>query len=76
MRGQIQKLFDDDLSASKKAEIAQLAESNLRSNLERQRTLFDSVASQLKQAQLVSDFGSVTAQTISPPKHHAGSGRE
>jgi polysaccharide biosynthesis transport protein len=67
MKSQIQKLFDDDLDASKKAEIAQLAEENLRSNLERQRTLFDSVASQLKQAQLASDFGSVTAQAINPP---------
>ena len=67
MRSRLQKLFDDDLDASKKAEIAQLAEENLRSNLERQRTLFDSVASQLKQAQLASDFGSVTAQAINPP---------
>ena len=67
MRNQIQKLFDEDLDASKQAEIAQLAEANLRSNLDRQRVLFDSVASQLKQAQLASDFGSVTAQTINPP---------
>lgn len=67
MRGQIQQMFGADLDANKQAEIAQLAEANLRSNLDRQRTLFDSVASQLKQAQLTSDFGSTTAQTINPP---------
>ena len=36
-------------------------------SLERQRALFYSVADQLKQAQFVSDFGSVTAQVLDPP---------
>jgi capsular exopolysaccharide synthesis family protein len=68
MRAEIQKRLDADVSSTHETEITLLLESNLRSNLERQRTLFDSVAAQLKQAQLVSDYGSVTAQTISPPK--------
>jgi polysaccharide biosynthesis transport protein len=44
-----------------------ISESHLKNNLERQRTLFNSVVDQLRQAQLVSDFGSITAQTINPP---------
>jgi succinoglycan biosynthesis transport protein ExoP len=66
MRADIQAKFDEDLDASKKTEIGQLGEANMRNNLDRQRTLFNSVVDQLKQAQLVSDFGSVSAQTINP----------
>lgn len=66
MRTDLQRKFEEDLDASKKAEIGQLGEANLRSNLDRQRALFNSVVDQLKQAQLVSDYGSVTAQTINP----------
>ena len=66
MRSDLQKQFDEDLAVSKKAEIAQLEESNLKSNLERQRTLFNSVVDQLKQASLVKDFESVSMQTIAP----------
>ena len=68
MPPEIEKRLETDTASSHEAEITILVESNLRGNLERQRTLFDSVAAQLKQAQLVSDYGSVTAQTISPPK--------
>ena len=66
MRVDLKSKFDEDLDASKKTEIAQLVESNLRDNLDRQRTLFNSVVDQLKQAQLVSDFGSVSAQVVNP----------
>ena len=66
MRGDLQKKFEEDLALSQKAEIALLEESNLRSNLERQRTLFNSVVDQLKQARLVSDYDSVSTQTIAP----------
>jgi len=66
MRSDLQKKFEDDLTLSKKAEITLLEESNLRSNLERQRTLFNSVVDQLKQARLSSDFDSVSTQTIAP----------
>ena len=58
MRSDLQKKFEEDLALSKKAEITLLEESNLRSNLERQRTLFNSVVDQLKQARLVSDYDS------------------
>ena len=66
MRGDLQKKFEEDLALSKQAEITLLEESNLRNNLERQRTLFNSVVDQLKQARLVSDYDSVSTQTIAP----------
>ena len=55
------------MAEAKKAEVGMLAEANLRSGLERQRTLFNSVVDQLNQAKLVSDFGSTTSQTLNPP---------
>ena len=67
MRAEVEQRFQHDLAESNKSEIGQLGESNLRNNLERQRALFYSVVDQLKQAQLVSDFGSVTAQVLDPP---------
>ena len=67
MRAEVEQRFQHDLAESNKSEIGQLGESNLRNNLERQRVLFYSVVDQLKQAQLVSDFGSVTAQVLDPP---------
>jgi capsular exopolysaccharide synthesis family protein len=67
MRAEIEQRFRRDLEESRKSEIDLLAETNLRNNLERQRMLFHSVVDQLKQAQLVSDFGSVTARVLNPP---------
>lgn len=67
MRAEIQSRFEQDLAEAKKTEIITLTESNLRNNLERQRIRFNSVVDQLKQAQVVTDFGSVTAQTLNPP---------
>ncbi|MBV8382366.1 MAG: polysaccharide biosynthesis tyrosine autokinase [Planctomycetaceae bacterium] len=66
MRAKVQARFEAELATSKKTEIDQLAEANLRNNLARQRDLFNSVVDQLRQTQLVSDYGSVTAQTIAP----------
>ena len=66
MHNDLQKKFDQDLSLAKKADITLLEESNLRSNLERQRTLFNSVVDQLKKAQLVSDYDTISMQTIAP----------
>ncbi len=66
MRAEVEQRFQNDLAESNKSEIGQLAESNLRNNLERQRALFYSVVDQLKQAQFVSDFGSVTARVLDP----------
>src|SRR5271166_5701904 len=67
MRAEVEQRFQHDLAESNKSEIGQLGESNLRNNLERQRALFYSVVDQLKQAQFVSDFGSITAQVLDPP---------
>jgi polysaccharide biosynthesis transport protein len=66
-RAEVERRFQQDLAESNRSQIGQLTESNLRNNLERQRALFYSVVDQLKQAQLVSDFGSVTAQVLEPP---------
>jgi succinoglycan biosynthesis transport protein ExoP len=66
-RAEVERRFQQDLAESNRSQIGQLRESNLRNNLERQRALFYSVVDQLKQAQLVSDFGSVTAQILDPP---------
>ena len=67
MKAEVEQRFQQDLAESNKSEIGLLGESNLKNNLERQRVLFYSVVDQLKQAQLVSDFGSVTAQILDPP---------
>jgi capsular exopolysaccharide synthesis family protein len=67
LKARIQQRFASDVAESKKAEIDQLREANLRSAVERQKVLFHSVVDQLKQAQLASDYGSVSAEVISPP---------
>jgi polysaccharide biosynthesis transport protein len=67
MKSEVEQRFQQDLTESNKSEIGLLRESNLKNNLERQRVLFYSVVDQLKQAQLVSDFGSVSAQVLDPP---------
>jgi capsular exopolysaccharide synthesis family protein len=66
MRAKIAEKFEQDMVVAKKTEIALLTESNLRSNLERQRALFNGVVDQLKQAKLVGDFSSLSAHTIEP----------
>lgn len=63
-----QERLDAAVAAHRRAEIDRLAEANIRYDLERQRTLFDSVAAQLKQAQLGSDPGGTTARVIDPPR--------
>ena len=67
MRAEMTRRFKEDLAAGKEAEIDRLEEENLRANLERQRSFFNSVVDQLKQAQLVSDHSTVTAQLVHPP---------
>jgi capsular exopolysaccharide synthesis family protein len=68
MHEEIKKQFDEDLDSSRKSEIGKLREENLRSNLDRNRTLFNSVVDQLKHAQLLGDFGSISTRTIDPPE--------
>jgi len=67
MRAEMTRRFKEDLAAGKEAEIDRLEEENLRANLERQRSFFNSVVDQLKQAQLVSDHSTITAQLVHPP---------
>jgi succinoglycan biosynthesis transport protein ExoP len=64
MREKIAAEFEKDMADAKSAEIALLNESILKSNLERQRALFNGVVDQLKQAKLVGDFSSIRSQTI------------
>ena len=59
--------IDQAQQKAKQVEVDLLTEKNLRSKLERQRALFSSVVDQLKQAQFVSHFTSVTSQVIEPP---------
>jgi capsular exopolysaccharide synthesis family protein len=66
MRREIAEQFDRDLGIAKRAEIDLLTETNLRSNLDRQRLLFNTVVDQLKQARLVGDFSSIRSQIIEP----------
>jgi capsular exopolysaccharide synthesis family protein len=67
MQGELQEHMSRDLATSRAAEVRLLEGENLRKNLERQQALFDSVTTQLKQAQLGSDYESVSAQLIAPP---------
>jgi capsular exopolysaccharide synthesis family protein len=66
MRAEMARRFKEELAAGKEAEIERLEEEGLRADLDRHRTLFNSVVDQLKQARLVSDHTMITAQTISP----------
>ncbi len=67
LREEIQKQFAMDRADTQKMDVTRVAESNLRNNLERHKVLFHQVVDQLKQAQIGSDFGSVTADTLIPP---------
>ena len=66
MRSELGKQFDQDQEKAKHFEEDLLAEASLRGKLERQRALFSTVVDQLKQAQFVSDYSSITAHVIEP----------
>ena len=66
MRSEFRKRFEEDLARSKDTEFDRLTEAKLRGDLERHKLMFGSVVDQLKQAQLVSDYTSITAQTLNP----------
>ena len=67
MREDLRAQFDQAEQKAKQVEVDLLTEENLRSKLERQRALFSSVVDQLKQAQFIGDFTSVTSEVIEPP---------
>ncbi|MFO0910442.1 MAG: hypothetical protein U0794_19210 [Isosphaeraceae bacterium] len=50
-----------------RAEIDQLTEGNLKNELERHRTLFNTVVGQLKEARLVGNYAGTRAQVVEPP---------
>ncbi len=66
LRDDLLKRVEIEQERSKQDEVALLTESTLRGKLERQRALFNTVVDQLKQAQFVSDFNSISAQAIEP----------
>jgi len=66
MRAEVAGRLQADQAEAKQAETVRFADSNLRAGLERHRALFNSVVEQLKQAQFVSDFGTITTQTLEP----------
>jgi capsular exopolysaccharide synthesis family protein len=64
MRTQISEQFDREADLARSAEIALVTESNLKSAVERQRMLFNTVVDQLKQAQFAGDFSGTLSETI------------
>lgn len=67
LRAELEERFNQDMAEAKETEVALLEEENLHESLERQRALFNTVVDQLKQAQLVSDYASISSQVIEPP---------
>jgi capsular exopolysaccharide synthesis family protein len=63
---ELAKQFGQDQEKAKQVEEGMLAEEYLRDKLERQRTMFHTVVDQLKQAQFVSAYSSITSQVIQP----------
>ena len=68
MQNELGKQFGQDQEKAKQVEEDLLAEEYLRNKLERQRALFNTVSDQLKQAQFVSAYSSITSQIVEPAK--------
>src|SRR5512135_3676405 len=68
MQNELGKQFGQDQEKAKQVEEDLLAEEYLRNKLERQRALFNTVSDQLKQAQFVSAYSSITPQVVEPAK--------
>ena len=66
MRNELGKQFGQDQEKAKQVEEDLLAEEYLRGKLERQRALLSTVVDQLKQAQFISAYSSITSQVIEP----------
>ncbi|SIO55420.1 capsular exopolysaccharide family [Singulisphaera sp. GP187] len=67
MREEYETKLKEDLVAAKQSELGLLEEERLHGNLDRQKALYNTVLDQLKQAQLVSDYSSISCQVIEPP---------
>ena len=66
MRQEMLRRLEGDQEKAKQVEADLLTEANMRSDLERQRLLFNTVVEQLKQAQFVSDYNNISAESIEP----------
>jgi capsular exopolysaccharide synthesis family protein len=66
LESELGKRFDRELDSVKSIETDLIAETNLRANLERQRSLFNTVVDQLKQAQFAGDFNSFSSEILEP----------
>ncbi|WP_406700171.1 polysaccharide biosynthesis tyrosine autokinase [Singulisphaera sp. Ch08] len=67
LRAEMQRRLEEERSAAKETETELLAEEKIRADLNRQWSLFDSISVQLKNAQLVGDYGHIAIRTLSPP---------
>ena len=67
LRTDLRTRFDQDMMQAKSAEIDLLTDANFKSELDRQRKLFDSVVEQLKRATLVGDYAGTRAQIVEAP---------
>ncbi len=67
MRADMKEQFEKDLALAKEAEIDLLTDANLKSEVDRQRKLFDTVVEQLKRATLVGDYAGTRSHQIEPP---------
>ncbi len=59
--------FEKERKEAKRIEIDMLTGTNLNTQVERHRALFNTVLDQLKQAQFVSDVTSITSMAVEPP---------
>lgn len=67
LRAEMQRRLEEERTAAKETEKDLLTEEKIRSDLNRQWSLFDSISVQLKNAQLVGDYGHIAIRTLSPP---------
>jgi capsular exopolysaccharide synthesis family protein len=67
LRGEMQRRLEEERNAAKETEKELLTEEKIRADLNRQWSLFDSVSVQLKNAQLVGDYGNIAIRTLNPP---------
>jgi len=67
MESELNDRFKAGLEEAKEIENDLLVDADLRGKMEQQRSLFQSVVEQLKQAQFVSEYNTINAQVIEPP---------
>jgi capsular exopolysaccharide synthesis family protein len=68
MQADYKKRFEDDLRRANEDEVVLIKDANLRSSLDRHRSLLNAVLDQLKQAELLNDYSCIGVQLIAPPR--------